>query len=158
MDNHTGIEDGFNCFVGGPNYEEQKRKRVQLKTKGNLARLLKPVFPEVPKQANPFVSGLKPTDEQRLEQLKLEKSYSVDDTTLMVEEFHRKFYLTEVLDNRPQIPSPKLCLLRIQCLTEEIAELAHAFGKGDLVEVLDALTDIQYFLDGTYLLCGLEGV
>lgn len=98
-------------------------------------------------------------DKYRLAKLKSpELAYGPDDTTLMVEEFHQKFDLHECLDNMPHVPNAKLALLRIQCLTEEVAELAHAFGKEDLVGILDALTDIQYFLDGTYLLCGLESV
>lgn len=48
--------------------------------------------------------------------------------------------------------------LRLQLLQEEVGELAEAFAEGDIVAVLDALTDIQYVLDGCYLACGLQGV
>ncbi len=78
-------------------------------------------------------------------------------TTLeMVHEFHVAFQLLDQLVDRPGIPDAKVRLLRVQCLTEEISEFAHAIGKEDRVEVLDALTDIQYFLDGAYLIFGLQ--
>lgn len=77
-------------------------------------------------------------------------------TTLdMVQEFHEVFGLDDHTHDEPGIPSAAVCLTRIQGITEEVAELAHAMGKGDVVEALDALTDIQYFLDGTYLALGL---
>lgn len=46
-------------------------------------------------------------------------------------------------------------LLRIKLIFEELKELFEAVDKGDFVEILDALTDIQYVLDGTYLEFGL---
>lgn len=49
-------------------------------------------------------------------------------------------------------------LLRLQLIVEEVGELAEALFKGDLVETADALTDIQYVLDGTYLAFGLDGL
>lgn len=42
-------------------------------------------------------------------------------------------------------------LFRIALLREELAELEKAVLENDPVETLDALTDIQYVLDGTYL-------
>lgn len=51
-----------------------------------------------------------------------------------------------------------VALLRIQLLTEEVGELAEAFLTEDLEAAGDALTDIQYVLDGTYLAVGLDGV
>lgn len=46
--------------------------------------------------------------------------------------------------------------LRLQLIQEELAELAEAFSTENPVDVLDALTDIQYVLDGTYLTCGMD--
>lgn len=51
-----------------------------------------------------------------------------------------------------------LLLVRLQMHVEEGGELAEAWVKGDLVEVLDALTDISYITDGTYLTHGLDRV
>lgn len=48
-----------------------------------------------------------------------------------------------------------LLLIRLQLLTEELGELASAIGQTDLVEALDALADIGYVLNGTYLTLGL---
>lgn len=76
----------------------------------------------------------------------------------MVREFHVAFELHEQIKAHPTIPQPHVSLLRIQTLIEEIGELALALGNGDLLKVLDGLTDIQYFLDGTYLACGLSAL
>jgi predicted HAD superfamily Cof-like phosphohydrolase len=46
--------------------------------------------------------------------------------------------------------------IRLQLLQEELSELARALQEEDLVSALDALTDIQYVLDGTYLVLGLH--
>ncbi len=48
--------------------------------------------------------------------------------------------------------------MRISILEEEVQELREAVAAGDLVEVLDALCDIQYVLDGTFLEFGMHGV
>lgn len=79
-------------------------------------------------------------------------------TEEMVREMHEAFGLKDNLSDEPTIPSAEVSLLRIQCLTEEVAELAHALGRGDLTEVLDALVDIQYFLDGTFVACGMDDI
>lgn len=50
-----------------------------------------------------------------------------------------------------------LMLIRLQLLVEETGELARGIGKQDLVEVLDALTDISYVTDGAYLTFGMGG-
>lgn len=46
--------------------------------------------------------------------------------------------------------------MRLAILEEEVAELRAAAQVGDMVEVLDALCDIQYVLDGTFLEFGLH--
>lgn len=56
-------------------------------------------------------------------------------------------------DAERQRQSPKI--LRLQLLVEEVGELALAMANQDPVECLDALTDIQYVLDGSYLTLGL---
>ena len=70
-----------------------------------------------------------------------------------VAEFHRTFRVP-VLD-RPQIPSPERCALRISLLQEELDELRSAVEADDLVEVADALADLQYVLSGAVLEFGL---
>ncbi len=76
----------------------------------------------------------------------------------MVRAFHEKFALTDHCTDMPGIPSLQTCMVRLQGLQEEVAELNRAMANGDIVECLDALTDIQYFLDGTYLALGLAEV
>lgn len=46
--------------------------------------------------------------------------------------------------------------MRLAILEEEVAELRAAVEDDDLIEVLDALCDIQYVLDGTFLEFGLH--
>jgi predicted HAD superfamily Cof-like phosphohydrolase len=70
-----------------------------------------------------------------------------------VAEFHRTFQ-HPILET-PQIPSKARCDLRISLITEELKELQEAIEKNDIVEVADALCDIQYVLSGAILEFGL---
>ena len=67
--------------------------------------------------------------------------------------FHETFELP-ILD-KPQIPSADRCTLRVNLIEEELNELKEAITAGDLVEVADALCDIQYVLSGAILEFGL---
>ena len=49
-----------------------------------------------------------------------------------------------------------LLLIRLQLIQEELAELAAGFISRDPVECLDALVDLTYVVDWTYLTCGLQ--
>lgn len=51
---------------------------------------------------------------------------------------------------------PDESVLRLQLLTEELAELARGIQRRDLLEIYDALVDLQYVLDGTFLHFGLQ--
>lgn len=71
-----------------------------------------------------------------------------------VEEFHKTF-------KAPVLPSPQLASadrakLRVSLIQEELKELQEAIDKGDLVEVADALCDLQYVLSGTVLEFGMK--
>jgi predicted HAD superfamily Cof-like phosphohydrolase len=59
-----------------------------------------------------------------------------------------------VLDN-PQIPPEDRVKLRINVIQEELDELSYALATGDVVEMADALADLQYVLSGTILECGV---
>ncbi len=48
-----------------------------------------------------------------------------------------------------------LLLIRLQLCQEELAELADGMVRRDIVDCLDALTDMTYVCDGTYLTLGL---
>lgn len=73
-----------------------------------------------------------------------------------VREFHETYGLP--VKNTPDISDPKTNDLRINLLAEELDELKEALVDGDVVGVLDALTDLQYVLDGAYLSFGLHNV
>ncbi len=77
-------------------------------------------------------------------------------TLEMVQIFHETYGLP--VKDAPDISDAKTNALRINLLAEEVEELKEALEAGDMVEVLDALTDIQYVLDGAYLSFGLQGV
>ncbi len=70
-----------------------------------------------------------------------------------VAEFHKTFK-HPILDT-PGIPAKKRCDLRVSLLLEEMKELQEAINQNDLVEVADALCDIQYVLAGAILEFGL---
>lgn len=55
----------------------------------------------------------------------------------------------------PTIPSETRCNLRISLLAEELKELEDAIDNKDLVEIADALCDLQYVLSGAILEFGL---
>jgi len=63
-----------------------------------------------------------------------------------VAKFHKTFGMP-VLET-PVIPDAKRCELRVSLLQEELNELKEAIENNDLVEVADALCDIQYVLSG----------
>ncbi len=75
------------------------------------------------------------------------------DALNQVKEFHKTFDVP-VLKN-PEIPSKERCELRISLIQEELNELKQAIEDGDIVEVADALCDLQYVLSGTVLEFGL---
>ncbi|MTI03346.1 nucleoside triphosphate pyrophosphohydrolase family protein [Roseibium sp. RKSG952] len=76
------------------------------------------------------------------------------DTLAIVKEWHEAFDVPVV--DAPSIPNER-AQMRLAILEEEVAELRAAVEAGNLIEVLDALCDIQYVLDGTFLEFGLHG-
>ena len=75
------------------------------------------------------------------------------DSLNQVSKFHQTF--KHPILNSPQIPSKKRCELRVSLLQEELNELQEAIDNNDLVEVADALCDIQYVLSGAVLEFGM---
>jgi len=71
-----------------------------------------------------------------------------------VSDFHKTFNVP-VLD-KPEIPSEERCQLRVNLLQEELNELSEAIKNKDLVEIADALCDLQYVLSGSVLEFGLS--
>jgi len=70
-----------------------------------------------------------------------------------VSEFHKTFD-APILES-PQIPSDDRCQLRVSLLQEELNELKQAINDGNLIEIADALCDIQYVLSGAILEFGM---
>ena len=97
------------------------------------------------KQKNPKPLAYTPSGEQQpMQQL---------DSLNQVAEFHQTFKhpVLEV----PMIPSEDRSRLRVALLAEELKELEVAILQNDIVEVADALCDLQYVLSGAVLEFGL---
>ncbi|PRD55731.1 nucleoside triphosphate pyrophosphohydrolase family protein [Sphingobacterium gobiense] len=75
-------------------------------------------------------------------------------TLTSVAEFHKTFQ-HPILDT-PTIPSEARCNLRVALIAEELKELQEAIENKDIVEIADALCDIQYVLSGAVLEFGLK--
>ncbi|HRO07801.1 MAG TPA: nucleoside triphosphate pyrophosphohydrolase family protein [Saprospiraceae bacterium] len=67
--------------------------------------------------------------------------------------FHDLFELPVVA--HPTIPDEIRCQLRVSLLQEELNELKQAIEDNDIVEIADALADLQYVLSGAVLEFGL---
>ena len=70
--------------------------------------------------------------------------------------FHQTF--NHPVRDQPNLKGKKLRKLRVDLIKEETKELEYALEHRDLVEVLDALCDLQYVLDGAFLVFGLGNV
>lgn len=70
----------------------------------------------------------------------------------MVAEFHEVFEQPDLAE--PRLDHEETNQLRIALLREELRELEEAIAARDEVAVLDALTDLQYVLDGAYISLG----
>lgn len=75
------------------------------------------------------------------------------DALNQVAEFHHTF--GHPVEEKPIIPAPGRRELRVALLAEELKELQTAIEANDLVEVADALCDLQYVLSGAVLEFGL---
>lgn len=75
------------------------------------------------------------------------------DSLNQVAEFHRTF--KHPIEPHPVIPAPARCRLRVALLAEELRELEQAIADNDIVEIADALCDLQYVLSGAVLEFGL---
>ena len=72
----------------------------------------------------------------------------------LVREFHETF--EHPIGLTPMMPDAKTVDFRVDFMKEELNELLAAFAADDLVELADALGDIQYVLDGFFLNAGLH--
>lgn len=75
------------------------------------------------------------------------------DALNQVASFHTTFH--HPIEPDPIIPASMRCKLRVNLIAEELKELEDAIKSNDLVEIADALCDIQYVLSGAVLEFGL---
>jgi predicted HAD superfamily Cof-like phosphohydrolase len=75
------------------------------------------------------------------------------DTLNQVAQFHQTFGAPIV--DKPSIPNAERCQLRVSLLAEELEELKEAIAANDIVEIADALCDLQYVLSGAVLEFGM---
>lgn len=75
------------------------------------------------------------------------------DALNLVAEFHKTFQ--HPILPEPAIPDEERCKLRVALLAEELSELEAAIREKDIIEIADALCDIQYVLSGAILEFGL---
>jgi predicted HAD superfamily Cof-like phosphohydrolase len=75
------------------------------------------------------------------------------DSLNQVAQFHQTFGAPIV--DKPGIPSAERCQLRVSLLAEELEELKEAIAANDIVEIADALCDLQYVLSGAVLEFGM---
>jgi predicted HAD superfamily Cof-like phosphohydrolase len=77
------------------------------------------------------------------------------DALNLVAEFHHTFKHPVLAT--PTIPPEDRCKLRVALIAEELKELEVAILEKDIVEIADALCDLQYVLSGAILEFGLGG-
>lgn len=75
------------------------------------------------------------------------------DALNQVAEFHRTF--KHPIQPQPAMPAKERAALRVSLLAEELKELQQAIDDNNMVEVADALCDLQYVLSGAILEFGL---
>ena len=81
----------------------------------------------------------------------------------MVKEFHELFKLK--IGDKPDVENEELASLRVRLIDEEFDELMKALdeylehgGKNYLVDVLDALLDLEYVLLGAVISFGMQDI
>lgn len=70
-----------------------------------------------------------------------------------VKDFHQTFEVPVL--RKPVLPPAERAELRVSLIQEELDELSQAIKAGDLVEISDALCDLQYVISGAVLEFGL---
>ena len=83
----------------------------------------------------------------------MNNKYQKLDALNQVADFHNTFKAPIIIN--PAIPPKDRAILRVALLQEELDELKKAIDDNDLVEVADALCDLQYVLSGAVLEFGL---
>jgi predicted HAD superfamily Cof-like phosphohydrolase len=74
------------------------------------------------------------------------------DSVFQVMEFH--IAAGHIAPAKPDVSKKELNDFRIALLAEEFYELQQALNRGEVVNAFDALLDLQYVLDGTFIQLG----
>lgn len=74
-------------------------------------------------------------------------------TTRLVAQFHHKFGLGTA--DRPSLANLELIKPRLKHLAEELEELTKAVETRDIIEIADALADLDYLIHGAAVQLGL---
>ena len=72
----------------------------------------------------------------------------------MVTEFNQTF--DQLINAEPTIPSNEIVVFRNNFIKEELQEFLKAVLENNIVDVADAICDLQYVLTGLVLNCGLQ--
>lgn len=80
----------------------------------------------------------------------------IKNTIELVKQFNKSFGLKA--NKQPGVLSDEEWTLKASLMTEELSEYINACEQGDLVEVADAVVDMQYILSGIIIAHGLENV
>ena len=64
----------------------------------------------------------------------------------------------QTINENPTLVDNKLANFRVSLIQEEAKELFEALAEGNIVEVLDALCDLQYVLDGAFQTFGMAEI
>lgn len=77
---------------------------------------------------------------------------TLEQVKIFMEKFKRP------VKDKPDLSDERMNALCINLIEEEFEELVGAIKVGDVLEALDALTDLQYVLDFTYLALGFHKI
>ena len=78
------------------------------------------------------------------------------DTIELVKQFNKSFGV--VTNKQPEVLSEEDWTLKASLMTEELSEYIEACKQGDIVEIADAIVDMQYILSGIIIAHGLQDV
>lgn len=84
----------------------------------------------------------------------MDRNYQKIDALNQVAEFHKTFQ-QPIVEAEAMIPNQARCDLRVSLIAEELKEFDQAIKDKDIIEVADALCDLQYVLCGAVLEFGL---
>ncbi len=83
-------------------------------------------------------------------------NYEEPEALNSVAKFHESF--GHPINAFPKIPNRERSQLRVNLIQEELNELSEGVVTNDLIEIADALCDIQYVLSGAILEFGLASI